>query len=162
MRRLFRSSIGSLLACSLIWSIHLGAQRGGGAELSSGPYEPVAGWPIHDWARPGYIWGSQSGIFPESSNRVFLASRGELKVPGTPPPNFNGVWAALGLGGATTPLPEFRNCIVIVDSKGKMIESWTQWDHLFEGGRGPHQIYISPYDPEIGRASCRERVYVLV
>src|SRR2546427_11199378 len=29
-----------------------------------------------------------------------------------------------------------------------MIESWTQWDHLFEGGRGPHKVKISPYDPE--------------
>jgi len=169
MRRFVVSLIGSLLAFNVFWSLDSAAQRGGGAggqsgrgaaatilpragvggaDLSSGPYEPVTDWPIHDWAKPGYIWGSQSGIFPETPNRVFLASRGELKVPGTPPPNFNGVWAALGLGGATTPLPEFRNCIVIVDGKGKMIESWTQWDHLFEGGRGPHQIYISPYDPE--------------
>jgi hypothetical protein len=159
MHRFAVSLIGSLFAFSLLWALDLGAQRGGGAivspgtgtgggDLSSGPYEPVPDWPIHDWAKPGYIWGSQSGIFPETPNRVFLASRGELKIPGTPPPNFNGVWAALGLGGATTPLPEFRNCIVIVDGKGKMIESWTQWDHLFEGGRGPHQIYISPYDPE--------------
>jgi len=36
----------------------------------------------------------------------------------------------------------------------KLVESWTQWDHLFEGGgtaeigRGPHAIKISPYDPE--------------
>jgi hypothetical protein len=148
MRRFVWSVIGSLLAFNVLWSLDSTAQRGGGADLSSGPYEPVTDWPIHDWAKPGYIWGSQSGIFPETPNRIFLASRGELKVPGTPPPNFNGVWAALGLGGATTPLPEFRNCIVIVDGKGKMIESWTQWDHLFEGGRGPHQIYISPYDPE--------------
>ena len=74
----------------------------GGAELAQGPYEPVADWPIHDWAKPGYIWGSQSGIFPETPNKIFLASRGELKIPTTPPPNFNGVWAALGLGGATT------------------------------------------------------------
>jgi peptidylamidoglycolate lyase len=29
-----------------------------------------------------------------------------------------------------------------------MIEAWTQWDTLFEGGGGPHKIRISPYDPE--------------
>jgi hypothetical protein len=120
----------------------------GGAALTVGPYDAVSDWPIHDWAKPGYIWGSQAGIFPESEDRVFLASRGELKVPGTPPANFNGVWAALGLGGATTPLPEMRNVIVVVNKEGKLIEAWNQWDHLFEGGRGPHQIYISPYDPE--------------
>ena len=123
MRRFVVSSIASLLAVSVLWSLNLAAQRDGGgrggADFSSGPDEPVVDWPIHDWARPGYIWGSQSGIFPESSNRVFLASRGELKIPGTHPNIFNGVWAALGLGGATTPLPEFRNCIVIVDGKAR-------------------------------------------
>src|SRR5262249_3765274 len=44
--------------------------------------------------------------------------------------------------------PELRNCIIIVDANGKLIESWTQWDKLFEGGRGPHSVKISPYDPE--------------
>jgi hypothetical protein len=120
----------------------------GGASLSAGAYDAVPNWPVVTWPKAGYIYGSQAGIFPETPDRIFLASRGELKLPGRIPANFNGVWAALGLGGATTPLPEFRNCIVVVDGAGRMIESWTQWDKLFEGGRGPHQIYISPYDPE--------------
>ena len=29
-----------------------------------------------------------------------------------------------------------------------MIEAWTQWDKLFEGGGGPHKIRISPYDSQ--------------
>jgi hypothetical protein len=29
-----------------------------------------------------------------------------------------------------------------------VIESWTQWDKLFEGGGSPHKIRISPYDPD--------------
>jgi DNA-binding beta-propeller fold protein YncE len=41
-----------------------------------------------------------------------------------------------------------RNCILVVDGSGKVIEAWTQWDTLFEGGGGPHKIRISPYDPE--------------
>ena len=153
-------SLALLIACSFVCTAAPYAQRGGGASvgdaaggkggaaLSVGPYDAVANWPSVSWPRQGFIWGSQAGIFPESSNRIFLASRGELKLPDKVPKNFNGVWAALGLGGATTPLPEFRNCIVIVDGSGKLIESWTQWDSLFEGGRGPHQIYISPYDPD--------------
>ena len=36
----------------------------------------------------------------------------------------------------------------MVDANGKLLEDWTQWDHLFAGGRGPHHIKISPYDPE--------------
>ena len=163
MRRIL-SSLGSLLALlgliAVSPSTPFAQQRGGGptgatappgrggAALAVGPYEAVANWPTVSWPQPGYIWGSQAGIFPESSNRIFLASRGELKLPAKVPNNFNGVWAALGLGGATAPLPEFRNCIVVVDGNGRLIESWTQWDKLFEGGRGPHQIYISPYDPQ--------------
>jgi len=45
-------------------------------------------------------------------------------------------------------VPVFKNCIVAVDAAGKVLESWTQWDHLFEDGRGPHSVMISPYDPE--------------
>ena len=37
---------------------------------------------------------------------------------------------------------------MIVDADGTLIEDWTQWDHLFAGGRGPHKVRISPYDPE--------------
>ena len=29
-----------------------------------------------------------------------------------------------------------------------LVETWDQWDHLFEGSNGPHKIRISPYDPE--------------
>ena len=29
-----------------------------------------------------------------------------------------------------------------------IIESWTQWDKLFQGGRGPHHVRINPHDPE--------------
>ena len=49
---------------------------------------------------------------------------------------------------ATTATPELRNCIVVVDANGKIVETWTQWDKLFAGGRGPHTVKISPYDPE--------------
>ncbi|HVZ20483.1 MAG TPA: peptidyl-alpha-hydroxyglycine alpha-amidating lyase family protein [Vicinamibacterales bacterium] len=42
-----------------------------------------------------------------------------------------------------------RNCIIVANSKGEVVERWTQWDHLFvAGGNGPHRIKISPYDPE--------------
>src|SRR5438046_2420170 len=30
----------------------------------------------------------------------------------------------------------------------ELLESWMQYDHLFQGGRGPHKIKISPYDPQ--------------
>ena len=53
-------------------------QKGGGDE--TGPYDVVTGWP-RPFARQGYIQGSQGGVFAESPNRIFLANRGEIKLP---------------------------------------------------------------------------------
>jgi len=117
-----------------------------GGEDETGPYQVVEKWPT-DWAKQGYIWGSQPGIFAESPNRIFIAARGELKLPDKLGRGYNGEWGSLGQR-ATEPTPEMRNCIVVVDGSGKMIDAWTQWDKLFEGGGGPHKIRISPYDRE--------------
>ncbi len=121
-------------------------QQKGGEGDETGPYEVVDKWP-QPFARPGYIQGSQGGVFAESADRIFMANRGELKLPARLPDDFNGSWGSLGQR-ATLGTPELRNCIIIVDANGKLIESWTQHDHLFAGGRGPHKIRISPYDPE--------------
>ena len=119
-----------------------------GGDDRTGPYDVVQGWPQPlAFAQRGYIWGSTGGIFAESPDRIFIANRGELKVPATLPPGFTGFWGSFG-EQATTPTPEFRNCIVLVNRDGKATESWTQWDYLFEDGRGPHSVLISPYDPD--------------
>jgi len=117
-----------------------------GGEDETGPYEVVEGWP-KPWADTGYIWGSQPGVFAESADRIFILARGELKLPDTLPRGFNGIWGSLGQR-ATEPTPEMRHCIVIVDSNGALVEAWTEWDRLFEGGGGPHKVRISPYDPD--------------
>src|SRR5437870_3354240 len=132
-----------VLAGGLLWGA-AGLQQKGG-EDETGPYEVVSNWP-QQLARPGYALGSQGGVFAESPNRVFLLNRGEIKLPDKLPNDYNGSYGSIG--SALTPKPEMRNCIIIVDAAGKLIESWTQWDHLFEGGRGPHKVKISPYDPE--------------
>ncbi len=123
----------------------------GGVGDITGPYEvPDPKWPewAHPYPKPGYIWGSQGGVFAESPNRIYLANRGELKLPDRVPPNFPGNWGFFNQMAATQPIASMVNCIVVVDGNGKLIEAWNQWDKLFEWGRGPHQVYISPYDPE--------------
>ncbi|HEU5258236.1 MAG TPA: hypothetical protein VFU28_19755, partial [Vicinamibacterales bacterium] len=65
----------------------------GGAGDITGEYQiPDPNWPqwAHPYPKPGYIWGSQGGVFAESPNRVYLANRGELKLPDKVPPNFPG------------------------------------------------------------------------
>ena len=68
-------------------------QKGG--EEETGPYQVVSNWP-QPFARQGYIQGSQGGVFAESPNRIFMANRGELKLPEKLPNNFNGAWGSLG------------------------------------------------------------------
>src|SRR5438034_10185277 len=147
-------TVAAVFACGLLSRPALLQQKGG--EDETGPYDVVSGWP-QPLASPGYALGSQGGVFAESPNRVILLNRGEIKLPEKLPNNFNGAWGSIG--SALTPTPVMRNCIIIVDAAGKMIESWAQWDHLFQGGRGPHKVKISPYDPErhvwIDRKSTR-------
>ena len=144
LMRVIAVALASVFAAGLLSTPAQLQEKGG--EEETGPYAVVENWPT-PWARPGYIWGSQPGIFAETPNRIFIAARGELKLPDTLPRGFNGIWGSLNQR-ATEPKPEMRNCIVVVDGRGKLIEAWTQWDKLFEGGGGPHKIRISPYDPE--------------
>jgi len=142
MRKLMLA-VAVVFACGLLSAPALLQDKGG--EDETGPYEVVPNWP-QQLARPGYALGSQGGVFAESPNRIILVNRGEIKLPDKLPNNFTGAYGSIG--SSLTPTPEMRNCIIIVDAAGKMIESWTQWDHLFQGGRGPHKVKISPYDPQ--------------
>jgi DNA-binding beta-propeller fold protein YncE len=123
-------------------------QKGG--EEESGPYEVVGNWP-QPLGHAGLTWGSQGGVFAESPNKIFLLQRGELpELPPQPPgPVGAGLFQSPQMPvAATSRVPKMQNCVLVVDANGKLLESWTQHDHLFAGGRGPHKIKISPYDPE--------------
>ena len=139
-------ALASVIAFGLLSAPAYLQQPQKGGEDETGPYEVVPNWP-QPWARQGYIWGSQPGVFAETPNRIFLAVRGELKLPATLGRGFNGIWGSLG-ERATVPRAEMRNCILVVDGSGKVIDAWNQWDSLFEGSMGPHKVKISPYDPE--------------
>lgn len=139
----------TIALCALGISVGAHAQN-----KNNAPYEIARDWPAlaHPYSRPGYVLGSQGGIFAESPDRIFLANRGELKLPEKLPETFNGFWGSLAAPGvqpnANIQLPEMRNAVMVVDGRGRLIESWTQWDHLFADGRGPHSIRISAHDPD--------------
>ncbi len=90
--RSYRQSCVVVLVVALFASPAALQEKGG--EDETGPYDVVEKWPS-PWARPGYIWGSQPGVFAESPNRIFIAARGELKLPETLPRTFNGIWGSL-------------------------------------------------------------------
>jgi len=147
------------ILASVLFPTPATAQQKGG-EDETGAYDPVPGFPQPIGSK-GHVWGSQGGVFAETPDRIFIANRGELLIPQYLPKNYNGFYGSIdvsqtmnGASRRATPPDAMRNCIVILDGNGKIVESWTQWDHLFDGGgtaelgRGPHAIKISPYDPE--------------
>lgn len=54
-----------------------------------------------------------------------------------------GVWGDRSADGQ--PREGGTNYLVVADRDGNIVERWTQWDSILNK---PHQIYISPYDPE--------------
>ena len=155
MYRLILSLLAlSVLGCSASTST---GEKGGVGDITGAYQIPDLKWPqwSHPYPRQGYVWGSQGGVFAESPNRILIANRGELKLPEHMPSRlfpginqFTGDWGSTGFLAAGEPIANMANCIVVVDQDGKLIEAWNQWDPLFEFGRGPHSIYINPYDPE--------------
>jgi DNA-binding beta-propeller fold protein YncE len=136
------------LALALLAFSHRPAQaQQKGGEEETGPYQVVANWPRPLPNHDGWTWGSTSGIFAETKDRVFVVQRGELGIPEGVTPGPGAIFGAPGRQ-ATTGKPRFEHCVLVLDADGKLIESWTQWDALFSGARGPHRVKISPYDPE--------------
>jgi hypothetical protein len=99
-----------------------------GGDDRSGPYDIVERFwkPAADHDSV-WTWGSVSGVAADNPNRIIVA-----------------VWGDQGRAGQGE-RPGSTNYLVVVDSLGNVTENWSQWDSLFNR---PHQVYISPYDPD--------------
>lgn len=103
----------------------VGTTKGG--DDRTGEYEAVEGWwkPAPDHVGP-WTWGQVSGVAVDNPDRIIVAVWGDRD-------------------GQGRERLESTNYLVVVDRDGNIIENWTQWDSIFNK---PHQVYISPYDPE--------------
>jgi len=120
-----------------------------GPNHGADPYNVVENW-LQPFAEPGFVWGSHPGLFVESAKRIFIIQRGELHVPEPKPPGFTNFYGSAEGLSALQPVDKkraMRNVIFIVNDKGKLVETWKQWDYLFADTAGPHKIAISPFDP---------------
>ena len=115
------------------------------------------GLPDDDHSHDGWTWGSMAAVFAESSDRIWIAMRGELPLS-----SGNEPWTPYALMepsvGNASPNDDngsrgyerrYLHTMIAVNSQGELVEHWPQHDRLFDvrGGRGPHKIKMSPYDP---------------
>ena len=145
-----------LLAASVAWltliapAVRLPAQSSPSDPVGPSPYDVVRGWQ-KPFAEPGFAFGGNSGVFAESPDRIFVAQRGEFRLPDPVPVEYAGFAGSIKMNVLTAvDRRVWRNCLYTLDRDGGVKERWVQWDHLCEGssGPGPHRLRISPYDPE--------------
>lgn len=85
-----------------------------------------------DWWKPApdhdsiWTWGQASGLVADGPDRIIVGFTGDRRRDGSPG-------------------QRAKNLIVAVDRNGGVVENWSQWDTLVGF---PHQLYVSPYDPE--------------
>ena len=98
-----------------------------GGDDRTGAYDAVPGWwkPAPDHF-DGWTWGEVSGVAVDNPDRILVVVWGDRNARGEERP------------GST-------NYLLAVDRDGDIVENWSQWDSIFNK---PHQVYISPYDPE--------------
>jgi hypothetical protein len=136
-----KRSIWFLVAASVALGLGCGGEHGDrvsaapdverpivkGGDDRTGEYDPMEGWwkpaPDHD---DQWTWGQVSGVAADHPDRIIVAIWGDRDAEGKERP-----------GGS--------NYLVVVNRHGDIVENWKQWDSTLNK---PHQVYISPYDPE--------------
>src|SRR3954470_15029648 len=97
------------------------------------PYNVVRGW-HKPFAEAGFAFGGNSGIFAESPNRIFIAQRGETRLPDPVPSGYLGFAGSIGFNVlSAVDRRVWKNCLYTLDANGNVKERWTQWDSLCQG-----------------------------
>jgi hypothetical protein len=138
--------------------------------MPMGDYEVVPNWPKPlpdtDLSHDGWTWGSGSGVWAESPDKVWVSQRAEIELPpGATPwicpcllePRRTNTGRRPYSGRGYTYKMRRHHLVFAVDRNGNTIEEWLQHDAylrpergtgLGELARGPHKLLINPYDPE--------------
>jgi len=125
-----------------------------------GAYDVDPNWPKPLSSLPGnekWTWGTAEGIFAENPDRVFILQRGELPNIRRPKevdlaelgPSIGFPIGRLPWRDATSASPpgpldgpnrgkedvdwRWQHCLVAVNSKGNIVETWPEWDKMLAG-----------------------------
>ena len=81
------------------------------------PYQAVEGW-LTPFADAGFAFGGNSGVFPESPDRIFVLQRGETRLPDPVPPGFAGFVGSIGINALrAADRRTWQHCIFVVDGE---------------------------------------------
>ena len=138
--------------------------------VDMGDYEVVLDWPKplpdDDLSHDGWTWGSGAGVLVESTDKVWVAQRGESNCRPAPNPGSAPVcWSRAGptpAGGPTRATSTLMRCGGTTScspwtATATPLREWLQHDEylapprgsgLGEVGRGPHKLLMNPYDPD--------------
>ena len=139
--------LATSMVAGLSYSQDQGNARG---PIGPSPYDVVRAW-HQPFAKQGFAFGGNSGLYAESPDRIFVLQRGETLLPFPLPAEFEQHAGSLGINVLrATELRNWQNCMYTLDGEGNVTELWNHWEFLCAGseGPGPHRIRISPYDPE--------------
>lgn len=100
-----------------------------GGDARNGEYDAAPNW----WKaaadhKDGWTWGEVSGIVADTPDRIVVVIWGDRKAE-----------------NHREQRPDGSNYLVVVNRNGDIVETVTKWDKILNK---PHQVYISPYDPE--------------
>ncbi|HEY2861553.1 MAG TPA: hypothetical protein VGJ21_24300, partial [Terracidiphilus sp.] len=147
MRKILIALIPGLIVtvtCALPIPAQRSSPERGGLDVD-GPYRVV-----ENWFKPGVDGWNQpvTGVAIDNPNRIFVVSSGQqITEPGSLILGPDGTtlnpvrdWSAAKLKN-----PTHEHLILVLNSEGKVVEDWSQWnDQLVL----PHSVEFSPYDPE--------------
>ncbi len=147
----FVQKLSLLLATTVVSSLGFAQDQGNArGPIGPSPYDVVRAW-HKPFAKQGFAFGGNSGLYAESPDRIFVLQRGETLLPFPLPPEFEQHAGTLGINVLQrAELRTWQNCMYTLDGDGNVKELWDHWDFLCAGseGPGPHRIRISPYDPD--------------
>src|SRR5688500_4270636 len=84
------------------------------------PYDVVRGW-HQPFAEPGFAVGGNSGVFAESPDRIFIAQRGEFRLPDPIPPGYLGFAGSIKMNVLNlVDRRVWKNCLYTLDRNGRV------------------------------------------